>query len=68
MDLAQYVKEETKVPIIAVGGIRSVPTINEILGERKADYVFHGTAVYSRTPSHQKVEKRRYCQSQVHLM
>jgi len=37
--LAQYIKEGVKVPIIAVGGIRSIPTINEILSERKADYV-----------------------------
>ncbi len=39
MDLTQYIKEGVKVPIIAVGGIRSVPTINEILSQRKADYV-----------------------------
>ncbi len=39
MDFAQYIKEGVKVPIIAVGGIRSIPTINEILSVHKADYV-----------------------------
>jgi 2,4-dienoyl-CoA reductase-like NADH-dependent reductase (Old Yellow Enzyme family) len=38
-DFAQYIKESVKVPIIAVGGIRSVPTINEILSDHKADLV-----------------------------
>lgn len=38
-DLAAVVKESVKVPIIAVGGIRSVKTVNNILSQRKADYV-----------------------------
>lgn len=39
LDLAQYIKEGTKVPIMAVGGIRSIPTVDETLQDRKADYV-----------------------------
>jgi 2,4-dienoyl-CoA reductase-like NADH-dependent reductase (Old Yellow Enzyme family) len=38
-DLAAVVKEAVKVPIMAVGGIRSFKTVNDILSGRKADYV-----------------------------
>ena len=38
-DFAQYIKERTKVPVIIVGGIRSVPVIDGILKERRADYI-----------------------------
>jgi len=38
-DLAAVVKEAVKAPIITVGGIRSVKTVNDILSQRKADYV-----------------------------
>jgi 2,4-dienoyl-CoA reductase-like NADH-dependent reductase (Old Yellow Enzyme family) len=38
-DFAQYIKERIKVPIIVVGGIRSVPVIDGILKERRADYI-----------------------------
>ncbi len=39
LDFSQYVKEAVKVPVIAVGGIRSLSTAEAILKERKADYV-----------------------------
>ncbi|HVN79964.1 MAG TPA: twin-arginine translocation signal domain-containing protein [Terriglobia bacterium] len=39
VDFAQYIKEGVKVPIIAVGGIRSLSTVDEILKVRKADYI-----------------------------
>jgi 2,4-dienoyl-CoA reductase-like NADH-dependent reductase (Old Yellow Enzyme family) len=38
-DFAQYIKERIKVPVIIVGGIRSVPIIDGILKERRADYI-----------------------------
>ncbi len=38
-DLAQYIKEGVRVPVIAVGGIRSLPVANGILKDRKADYI-----------------------------
>jgi 2,4-dienoyl-CoA reductase-like NADH-dependent reductase (Old Yellow Enzyme family) len=38
-DFAQYIKEQVKVPVIIVGGIRSMPTVNRILQERQADYI-----------------------------
>jgi 2,4-dienoyl-CoA reductase-like NADH-dependent reductase (Old Yellow Enzyme family) len=39
LDFTQYIKEGVKVPIIAVGGIRSFSTAEAILKERKADYI-----------------------------
>jgi 2,4-dienoyl-CoA reductase-like NADH-dependent reductase (Old Yellow Enzyme family) len=39
VDFAQFIKEAVKVPIIAVGGIRSLSTVDEILKGRKADYI-----------------------------
>jgi 2,4-dienoyl-CoA reductase-like NADH-dependent reductase (Old Yellow Enzyme family) len=39
VDFAQFIKEGVKVPIIAVGGIRSLSTVDEILKGRKADYI-----------------------------
>ncbi|MGO9121386.1 MAG: NADH:flavin oxidoreductase [Desulfomonilaceae bacterium] len=39
LDFSQYVKEAVKVPVIAVGGIRSFSTAEAILKERKADYI-----------------------------
>lgn len=38
-DLAQFFKEAVDVPIIAVGGIRSLGTARDILAHNKADYV-----------------------------
>ncbi|HMK36775.1 MAG TPA: tRNA-dihydrouridine synthase [Desulfomonilaceae bacterium] len=38
-DFAQYVKDSVKVPIIAVGGIRSLSTAEGILKDGKADYI-----------------------------
>ncbi len=38
-DFAQYIKERVNVPVIVVGGIRSVPVIDGILKERRADYI-----------------------------
>lgn len=38
-DLAALMKEAVEVPVIAVGGIRSLKTISDILTEGKADYV-----------------------------
>ncbi len=38
-DFAQYIKEKTNVPVITVGGIRSVPVIEGILKEKQADYI-----------------------------
>jgi len=38
-DFAQYVKERVKVPVMVVGGIRSLPVAEGILKERKADYI-----------------------------
>jgi 2,4-dienoyl-CoA reductase-like NADH-dependent reductase (Old Yellow Enzyme family) len=37
--LAAAIRESVNVPVITVGGIRTVKTIERILGERKADYV-----------------------------
>ncbi len=38
-DLAARFKESVKVPIITVGGIRSIETIDDLLSQGKADYV-----------------------------
>ena len=38
-DFAQYVKERVAVPVIAVGGIRSLPVAERILKEKRADYI-----------------------------
>jgi 2,4-dienoyl-CoA reductase-like NADH-dependent reductase (Old Yellow Enzyme family) len=38
-DFAQYIKEKTNVPVITVGGIRSVPIIERVLKEKQADYI-----------------------------
>jgi 2,4-dienoyl-CoA reductase-like NADH-dependent reductase (Old Yellow Enzyme family) len=39
VELAALVKEAVKVPVVTVGGIRSLKTISDILTSRKADYV-----------------------------
>jgi 2,4-dienoyl-CoA reductase-like NADH-dependent reductase (Old Yellow Enzyme family) len=39
LDFTQYVKEAVKVPVIAVGGIRSLSTAEAIIRDRKADYI-----------------------------
>ncbi len=39
LDFSQYVKDAVKVPVIAVGGIRSLSTAEAVLKDRKADYV-----------------------------
>ena len=38
-EFAARFKQVVSVPVISVGGIRSLETINDILAERKADYV-----------------------------
>ncbi len=38
-DFAQFIKEKVKAPVIAVGGIRSVPIVDRILKEKQADYI-----------------------------
>jgi 2,4-dienoyl-CoA reductase-like NADH-dependent reductase (Old Yellow Enzyme family) len=38
-DIARFFKESVEVPIITVGGIRSLKTIDDILDGKKADYV-----------------------------
>jgi 2,4-dienoyl-CoA reductase-like NADH-dependent reductase (Old Yellow Enzyme family) len=38
-DFAEYIKRKVNVPVIAVGGIRSLPTADRILKERQADYI-----------------------------
>jgi 2,4-dienoyl-CoA reductase-like NADH-dependent reductase (Old Yellow Enzyme family) len=38
-DFAQYIKESVNVPVMAVGGIRSVPVANGILKKGQADYI-----------------------------
>lgn len=38
-DIAAFFKRSVGVPIITVGGIRSLKVINDILSERRADYV-----------------------------
>ncbi|MEJ2717677.1 MAG: NADH:flavin oxidoreductase [Deltaproteobacteria bacterium] len=38
-DLAAAIKEKVDVPVITVGGIRSLTTIDRILREKQADYV-----------------------------
>jgi 2,4-dienoyl-CoA reductase-like NADH-dependent reductase (Old Yellow Enzyme family) len=39
LDFAQYVKDSLKVPVIAVGGIRSLSTAESVLKDGKADYI-----------------------------
>jgi 2,4-dienoyl-CoA reductase-like NADH-dependent reductase (Old Yellow Enzyme family) len=39
LDFAQYVKDAVKVPVIAVGGIRSLSTAESVLNDGKADYI-----------------------------
>ncbi len=39
VDFAARIKDSVKVPIITVGGIRSISTIDKILTEGRADYV-----------------------------
>jgi len=38
-DFAQYIKESVNVPVMATGGIRSLPVIEEILKSKQADYI-----------------------------
>src|SRR5208283_5331294 len=38
-DFTQFIKEGVKIPVIAVGGIRSFSTADDIVKQRKADYV-----------------------------
>jgi 2,4-dienoyl-CoA reductase-like NADH-dependent reductase (Old Yellow Enzyme family) len=38
-ELASAIKQAAKVPVIAVGGLRSLKKINDVLAEGKADYV-----------------------------
>jgi 2,4-dienoyl-CoA reductase-like NADH-dependent reductase (Old Yellow Enzyme family) len=38
-EFATAIKQATKVPVITVGGVRSLKKINDILAEGKADYV-----------------------------
>ena len=39
LDFSQYIKDAVKVPIIAVGGIRSLSTAESALRDGKADYI-----------------------------
>ena len=39
LDFTQFIKEGVKIPVIAVGGIRSFSTAENILKDAKADYV-----------------------------
>ncbi len=39
LDFSQYVKDAVKVPVIAVGGIRSLSTAESVLKEGKSDYI-----------------------------
>jgi 2,4-dienoyl-CoA reductase-like NADH-dependent reductase (Old Yellow Enzyme family) len=39
LGFAQQVRDATKIPVIAVGGIRSLDTIRLILSDRKLDYI-----------------------------
>jgi len=39
LDFSQYVKDAVKVPVIAVGGIRSLSTAEGVLKDGKADYI-----------------------------
>ncbi len=39
MDFSQYIKDAVKVPVIAVGGIRSCSTAEGVLKDGKADYI-----------------------------
>jgi len=38
-DFAQSIKESVKVPVMVVGGIRSMPVIDELLKDKRADYI-----------------------------
>lgn len=38
-ELARCIKESVSVPVVAVGGLRSLGTVQAVLSERKADYV-----------------------------
>jgi 2,4-dienoyl-CoA reductase-like NADH-dependent reductase (Old Yellow Enzyme family) len=38
-DFSQYIKESVKVPVMVVGGIRSMPVAERILKEKQADYI-----------------------------
>jgi len=38
-DFARYIKEKVNVPVMIVGGIRSLPVIDGILKEKRADYI-----------------------------
>lgn len=39
VDLAAYIKARVGVPVMVVGGIRSMPVIDRILKEKQADYI-----------------------------
>jgi 2,4-dienoyl-CoA reductase-like NADH-dependent reductase (Old Yellow Enzyme family) len=39
LDFSQYIKEAVNIPIIAVGGIRSISTAEGVLKDGKADYI-----------------------------
>ena len=38
-DFSQYIGEGVKVPVMVVGGIRSLPTANRLLKEKRADFI-----------------------------
>jgi 2,4-dienoyl-CoA reductase-like NADH-dependent reductase (Old Yellow Enzyme family) len=39
VEAAGKIKEQVTIPVIAVGGIRKLRDIEEIIGENKADYI-----------------------------
>ena len=39
LDFSQYVKEALRIPVIAVGGVRSLSTAEKVLKDGKADYI-----------------------------
>ena len=49
MDFTQFIKEGVKVPVIAVGGIRSFSTAEGILKHEKGGLCFPGTPFYPGT-------------------
>ena len=68
MDFTQFIKEGVKVPIIAVGGIRSYSTAEGIVKHGKADYVSLARPFIREPQSNQSVEERQHCKGQVHLL
>ncbi len=65
---AKRLKEVVSIPLLLVGGIRSLETAEEILDQRLGRFHLPVQAVDPRAESSQRVEERTHRESRLHLM